>query len=64
MILNTGERLYVTDTGNIIRFNTQQAYDIDYNLNIYIVKYIVYIAFEYIAFNDSNDYYLSFWNVL
>ncbi len=46
MILNTGERLYVTDTGNIIRFNTQQAYD---NLNIYIVKYIVYIAFEYIA---------------
>ncbi len=59
MILNTGERLYVTDTGNIIRFNTQQAYDIEYNLNIYIVKYIVYIAF-----NDSNDYYLSFWNVL
>ncbi len=49
MILNTGERLYVTDTGNIIRFNTQQSYDIEYNLNIYIVKYIVYIAFEYIA---------------
>ncbi len=49
MILNTGDSLYVTDTGNIIRFNTQQAYDIEYNLNIYIVKYIVYIAFEYIA---------------
>ncbi len=55
MILNTGERLYVTDTGNIIRFNTQQAYDIEYNLNIYIVKYIVYIAFD-----NSNRYYLSF----